>query len=118
MEIGQQRRLRWLRLLARAVYIVVGALQCLLGVMFAVYLIFSVVTDFGEGPSSVAESLVALAVVVVLFGVGLLTLVSAMEEWEPPRDRWQGIRWLHVGLGGSLISLASWGAVLALGWLR
>src|SRR5665811_686873 len=70
--------------------------------------------------ASVAEALALLALlalVLVLFCAGLLTLVSALEDWDPPHDRWQGIRWPRVGLIGSVITVASWIVVLAMGRL-
>jgi len=115
MEIERGRHLRWARGIGRALYLVIGALQCLLTVMFAVGLIFSAVTDFGEGAASLAQSLVFIGVVAVLFVVALFTLISALEEWDPPDGRWHGIRWPYIGLCGVAVTLISWAVVLAFG---
>lgn len=61
-----------------------------------------------DGPGLVASSVLWLLVDLTLFAIGLLTLISALEEWEPPHDRWQGVRWPVLGSISAAITLASW----------
>lgn len=103
------RLARWLRAVARAIFLFVGAVQCLFSVILGVGLLASVFLN-GEGPGG-GPVLVALDV--ILFVPGLFALLSALEPWEPPDNRWHGVRWVKLGLLGSAISLASWGAAAA-----
>lgn len=113
MESAARReRLRWLRLAraaVRAVFLFVGAVQCLFSVILGVGLLASVFLN-GEGPGG-GPVLVTLDV--ILFVPGLFALLSALEPWDPPDDRWHGVRWVRLGLLGTAISLASWGAATA-----
>jgi hypothetical protein len=61
-----------------------------------------------DGPGLVASSILWLLVDLALFGFGLLALVSALEDWEPPHDRWQGVRWPVLGLVSGAITIISW----------
>jgi hypothetical protein len=115
VQLTRSRRLRWARALARVLLMIIGAVQSLLGVMFAVALVFSTAQDFGEGVVSIAQTALLLPLVAFLFLVGVLTLVSAFEEWDPPHNRWQGIRWPTIALVGALISLLTWAAIVAFG---
>ena len=105
-------RRRWLRLAARAAFLLIGALQSLFGVMLGVGLLASVFFN-GEGPGGGA-ALVALDL--VLIAPGVLALFSALEEWDPPDDRWHGLRWPVLGALGSGISLFCWLVASLLVW--
>jgi hypothetical protein len=100
---------RWLRAALRAGFLFVGAVQCLFSVILGVGLLASVFLN-GEGPGG-GPLLVALDL--VLFVPGLFALLSALEPWDPPDDRWHGMRWSRLGLLGTAISVASWGAATA-----
>ncbi|HLZ68300.1 MAG TPA: hypothetical protein VKV26_00175 [Dehalococcoidia bacterium] len=100
------RWVRWLRVAARAVFLFVGSVQCLFGVILGVGLVASVFLN-GEGPGG-GPVLVALDIVLLV--PGLFALLSALEPWDPPDDRWHGLRWTTLGLWGTLISVASWAA--------
>src|SRR5579871_3009796 len=108
VEAGPRQGTRWVRALGRIVFFGIGGVQCLLGVMFGVALIAAAFFYVGEGPGSVASDLLFFAVDLVLLGVGLITVLSALEEWDPPDDRWRGIRWPVLGLAGTAITVVSW----------
>ncbi len=103
------RLVRWLRAALRAVFLFVGAVQCLFSVILGVGLLASTFLN-GEGPGG-GPVLVALDI--LLFIPGLFALLSALEPWDPPDDRWHGVRWIRLGLLGTAISVASWGAAAA-----
>jgi uncharacterized membrane protein HdeD (DUF308 family) len=103
-----RRRLRWLRLLARCALLIAGGVQCLLGVIFGVSLGASALVYLGDGPGLVASSVLLLLLDLALLAAGLLALISALEVWDPPGDRWQGIRWPVLGGIGGGITLVSW----------
>jgi hypothetical protein len=86
------------------VFLFVGAVQCLACVIFGVGLLTSVFLN-GEGPGG-GPVLVALDLILLV--PGLFALVSALEPWDPPDDRWHGIHWSTLGLAGTAISLTSW----------
>jgi hypothetical protein len=118
MVVGTPRRqrLRWMRGLGRVAFFVVGGVQCLLGVMFGVGLVASAFIYAGDGPGSLATNVLLLIVDLLLLAVGLIAVLSALEEWEPPHNRWQGVRWPVLGLGGSVITLVSWGVAAIVVW--
>ncbi len=103
------RWVRWLRLAGRAACLFVGSVQCLFGVILGVGLLASVFLN-GEGPGG-GPVLVALDILLLV--PGLFALISALEPWEPPDDRWHGVHWATLGLIGAAISLASWAAAAA-----
>lgn len=105
-------RRRWLRRAARATFLLVGALQCLFGVMLGVGLLASVFFN-GEGPGG-GVGLVALDL--VLIAPGVLAVCSAIETWDPPDDRWHGLRWPMLGFAGSGVTLLSWLVATLLIW--
>jgi hypothetical protein len=107
---------RWVRGLGRAVLLVVGAVQCVLGVMFGVALVFSIFVYAGDGPGLAATSVLLLALDLVLLAIGLLALISGLEDWEPPYDRWHGLRWSTLGLASGAISVASWAVAALVIW--
>src|SRR5579885_558864 len=118
VETAQRRGFRWARGLGRATLLLVGGTQCLLGVMFGVGLLFSAFIYVEDGPEQAASSILLLVVDVVLFGVGLLALLSGLESWEPPDNRWRGVRWPVLGLASGAITLVSWVVVAAAIWGR
>ncbi len=112
-----QHRFRWLRILGRAVLLVVGGVQCLLGVMFGVSLFASALIYAGDGPGLVLSSILLLALDVALFVAGLLALLSSLEPWDPPDDRWRGLRWPVLGACGGALTFASWLVAAAFIWV-
>ncbi len=94
--------------LGRALLLFVGAVQSLLGVMLAVGLVGDAFVYASDGPGLVASSILWLLVDLALLAFGLLALISGLEDWEPPHDRWQGIRWPALGLASGAITVASW----------
>ncbi len=111
-----QHSFRWLRIPGRALLLVVGGVQCLLGVMFGVSLFASAVIYAGDGPGLVLSSIFMLALDIALFIAGLFALLSALESWEPPNNRWQGFRWPVVGACGGLVTVVSWLVAAAIIW--
>lgn len=114
----KQRSFRWLRIPGRAVLLVVGGVQCLLGVMFGVSLFASALIYAGDGPGLVLSSIFLLALDVALFVAALFALLSALESWDPPNDRWQGIRWPVLGACGGAVTVVSWLVAAATIWTR
>jgi hypothetical protein len=39
-----------------------------------------------------------------------------LEEWDPPRDRWRGVRWPVLGLAGAVVTVSSWVVAAAIIW--
>jgi hypothetical protein len=103
MAVLRSSTMRLARAALRALFLICGLLACLLGVMFGVGLGFSTVSVTAEGPLSVATGVLLLLVDAAFCAVGLLTLVSALEDWDPPYNHWQGIRWNIIGATGSVI---------------
>ncbi|HEY8836542.1 MAG TPA: hypothetical protein VIO16_02460 [Dehalococcoidia bacterium] len=112
----ERHRTRWLRALSRVLLLLVGAVQCLLGVIFGVGLAASALVYAGDGPGLVISSVLFLALDVVLFVGGLLALLSSLEAWDPPYDRWRGVRWPLLGCIGGGASVLSWLVAAAFIW--
>jgi hypothetical protein len=93
----------------------IGALQCLLGVMLGVGLLGSAFVS-GEGPGISVGGLFLVALDVVLLVPGVFALFSGLEQWDPPDNRWHGFRWPMLGLVGSAITLFSWVVTATLIW--
>ncbi len=108
---------RWRRLLYRTVFFAVGAVQCLLGVMFGVGLAAEAFIYAGEGPGLVVGDVLLLALDLVLLAAGLVAVLSALEAWEPPDDRWHGVRWPVLGAAGTAITVLSWATATGIWWL-
>ncbi|MHB8576197.1 MAG: hypothetical protein ACYDCQ_12795, partial [Dehalococcoidia bacterium] len=89
---------------------------CLLGVMLGVGLVAAAFIYAAEGPGSVATDILLLIVDLVLLAIGLIAVLSALEEWDPPRDRWRGVRWPVLGLAGAVVTVSSWVAAAAIIW--
>ncbi len=112
----ERRGLRWRRGLGRVLLLLIGAVQSLLGVMLGVGLVAAAFFYASDGPGLVASSILWLLVDLALLGFGLLALISALEDWEPPHDRWQGVRWPVLGLVSAAVTVGSWiAAALILG---
>lgn len=111
-----RHRPRWRRALGRSLLLIVGAVQCLLGVIFGVSLAASAIVYAGDGPGLVVSSVLLLLLDVALLVAGLLALLSALEDWDPPHDRWRSVRWPVLGCLGGGVTAVSWLAVAVLMW--
>jgi len=112
VEVGRSRGIWWGRALARALFLLIGGCHCLIAVVIGVSLLASIFID-GEAPGG-SFGLVLLDL--VLAGPGVLALISALQAWDPPDDRWNGIRWYVLALVGSGLTLCTWAVVAMLLW--